>query len=193
MAAHIEAAQERVDGWFVRNARGLRDAFRMIFGVVWLIDGSLKFLPGFVATFQGSISGQGQPAWLQGWFAFWSNQVNADPTFWVYMVGSLELLLGLGLLFGFVRKITYTGGLILSLFIWAVPEGFGGPYVVGTTDIGTTFIYAMVFGALFILDATYGPTPWSLDGQIERKWPGWKRIAEIKGFYRGPPAPGTER
>ncbi|MGI0155462.1 MAG: hypothetical protein ACREDE_04940, partial [Thermoplasmata archaeon] len=151
-AVRVGSAQERVDGWFVRNAKSLRDAFRIGFGVVWLLDGSLKFAPGFVNAFGGSVSGAGQPAWLQGWFSFWAANVNADPAFWVYLTGSLELLLGLGLLFGFARKIAYTGGFLLSLFIWAVPEGFGGPYGPGSTDIGTGFVYSMVVLALLILD-----------------------------------------
>ncbi len=184
----LSEAQERVDGWFVRNARVLRDAFRIGFGAIWLLDGSLKFAPGFPAAFSGSISGQGQPGWLAPWFAFWAAQVNSDPAFWVYLVGTLEVLLGLALIFGFVRKIAYTGGLLLSLFIWAVPEGFGGPYGPGSTDIGTGIVYGVVFLSLFILDATYGPSPWSLDRFLERRFPSWASVAEIKGFYRGGPS-----
>lgn len=184
----LSEAQERLDGWFVRNARTLRDAFRIGFGVIWLVDGLLKFAPGFVATFAGSISGQGQPAWLAPWFTFWAAQVDGDPSFWVYMVGTLEILLGFALLFGFLRKIAYTGGLVLSLFIWAVPEGFGGPYGPGSTDIGTGIVYGVVFLSLFILDATYGTSPWSLDRLIERRYPAWSSVSEIKGFYRGGPS-----
>ncbi|MCI4364487.1 MAG: DoxX family protein [Thermoplasmata archaeon] len=144
-----------------------------------MIDGSLKFAPGFVDAFSGKVSGAGQPAWLQGWFAFWSTQVNGNPAFWVYLTGSLELALGLALVFGFMRKAAYAGGALLSLFIWAVPEGFGGPYGPGSTDIGTGAMYALLFLALILINATYGPSRWSLDYLIERRFPAWARIAEF--------------
>ncbi len=186
-AGTVGAAQERLDGWFVRNAKSLRDVFRVGFGIIWLLDGALKFAPGFVSSFAGSVSGSGQPAWLGPWFAFWANQVNSDPAFWVYFTGSLELLLGLALVFGFVRKLAYTGGALLSFFIWAVPEGFGGPYGPGSTDIGTGIVYAGVFIGLMILDASFGRARYSLDALLERRFPAWARVAEIKGFYRGGP------
>jgi uncharacterized membrane protein YphA (DoxX/SURF4 family) len=169
----------RVEGWWPRNAHVLKTLFRILFGAIWVIDGSLKFASGFVDAFAGSISGDGQPAWLQGWFTFWSNAVNGDPAFWVYLVGSLEIALGLALIFGFMRKIAYVGGAILSLFIWAVPEGFGGPYGPGSTDIGTGAMYALLFLSLILINATYGPSKWSLDHLIERRFPKWSYIAEF--------------
>lgn len=192
MATELAHAQERVDGWFVRNAAELKNGFRILFGVIWLIDGSLKFAPGFLAGFPGSVQAvaQNEPAWLQGWFTFWSAQVNANPTLWVYMTGSFELLLGLALIFGFLRKIAYTLGVALSLLIWAVPEGFGQVIPGSSTDIGTGAVYAIVFVALFVLDATYGPTKWTLDFQIARRWPAWTRVAEIRGFGSGPVGSG---
>jgi nitrite reductase (NO-forming) len=179
----------RVEGWWPRHAQSLKTLFRILFGVIWLVDGALKFAPGFVDAFAGKVSGSGQPAWLQGWFSFWSGQVNGDPAFWVYLVGSLEILLGLALVVGFVRKITYVCGALLSLFIWAVPEGFGGPYGPGSTDIGTGAMYALLFVALILINATYGPSRWSLDHLIERRFPSWARIAEFQRVARpaGPP------
>jgi uncharacterized membrane protein YphA (DoxX/SURF4 family) len=183
----------RVEGWLPTHAHILKTLFRIVFGLIWLIDGSLKFAPGFTDAFAGSISGDGQPAWLQGWFSFWATQVNGDPAFWVYLVGSLELLLGLALIFGFVRKITYVCGALLSLFIWAVPEGFGGPYGPGSTDIGTGAMYALLFLALILINATYGPSRWSLDHLIESRYPRWASVAEFQRVSRqeGPPSPSS--
>lgn len=40
-----------------------------------------------------------------------------------------------------------------ALFVWAVGEGFGGPYALGiSTDVGAALIYAFVFASLFVLD-----------------------------------------
>ncbi len=179
----VARLQESADSWFVRHVAALKTAMRIVFGIVWLIDGLLKFQPGVSDSLAGMISdaGLGQPAWLQPWFSFWSQTVSANPAFFTASIGLLEVLLALALILGFLRKIAYTGGFFLSLIIWSVPEGFGGPYGPGSTDIGTGIIYAFVFLFLMILNATYGPSLWSLDAAIERRWPSWRRIAEFRG------------
>jgi len=78
-----------------------------------------------------------------------------------------------------MRKIAYLGGIIFSLFIWAIPEGFGGPYGPGSTDIGTGIIYSFVFLSLVIINTISGPSKYSLDFLLERKYPFWKRLAEF--------------
>src|SRR5256886_3031064 len=77
-----------------------------------------------------------------------------------------------------MRKVAYTAGFLLSLIIWSVPEGFGGPYGPSSTDIGTGIIYAFVFLLLMIINATFGPSRGSLDYAIERRWPAWKNASE---------------
>lgn len=179
---------ERLDSWIYRNRERLKSGIRILFGVVWGIDGALKFQSGVVSNFPSMVqsAGHGQPAWLQGWFSFWAGQASQDPTLWVYLTGVLEIALAAALLLGFARKLAYGGGILLSLFIWAVPEGFGGPYGPSSTDIGTGVVYAFAFLLLMIVNATYGPSRYSLDQLIERHWPSWSRIAEIQGpWVRG--------
>ena len=172
-------AQNR-KGWLVQNAGWIKSFIRITLGVVWLIDGSLKFQPGFVDAFSNLIKsvGDGQPTWLQPWFNFWSSVTAPNPALFVYGTGVLELLLGAALVLGFMRKITYICGLLLSLFIWAIPEGFGGTYGPGATDIGTGIVYAFVFLSLLVINAAFGPSKYSLDFLIERRWVFWRRLAE---------------
>ncbi len=186
----VARLQESADNWFVRHVAALKTAMRVVFGLVWLIDGLLKFQPGVSDSLAGMISdaGHGQPAWLQPWFSFWSQTVSANPAFFATSIGLVEVALALALILGLFRKIAYTGGFFLSLVIWSVPEGFGGPYGPGSTDIGTGIIYAFVFLLLMILNATFGPSRWSLDAAIEARWPGWRRIAEFRGEPH-PPRP----
>lgn len=174
--------QESADNWFVRHVEVLKTAMRVVFGIVWGIDGALKFQPGVAESLSGMISdvGQGQPGWLQPWFTFWSQTVSANPAFFATSIGLLELALAFALVFGFLRKLAYTGGFFLSLVIWSVPEGFGGPYGPSSTDIGTGIIYAFGFLFLLILNAAFGPSRWSLDALIERRWPPWRRLAELR-------------
>lgn len=181
--------QEHLDSWIYRNREALKTALRVIFGVIWGIDGALKFQPGLADSFPGMISdaGNGQPSWLSGWFSFWSTQAAQNGALLVYLTGTLELAVAIGLILGLARKVAYGGGLILSLFIWAVPEGFGGPYGPGSTDIGTGIIYAVAFLLLMIVNATYGPSRYSIDRYLEKRWPGWTRLAEIRGPWAREP------
>jgi uncharacterized membrane protein YphA (DoxX/SURF4 family) len=165
--------------WIVSNVYWLKSFIRIILGTVWLIDGSLKFQPGFVDSFPGLIKSAGQPTWLQPWFNFWYNVTVGNAAPFVYGIGLLEILLGIFLVVGFLRKLAYIGGLVLSLLIWAVPEGFGGPYGPGSTDIGTGIVYSFVFLSLIIINAMSGTSKYSLDYLIERNFPSWKRVAEF--------------
>ena len=172
-------AGEGSRNWVVRNVSWLKSFIRIILGIVWLIDGYLKFSPGLVDSFPALIKSEGQPSWLQPWFNFWSSVTSANAAPFVYSIGTLEVILGAALVLGLMRKIAYLGGMVLSLLIWAIPEGFGGPYGPGSTDIGTGVIYSFLFLSLIIINTISGPSKYSLDSLIERKIPVWKRIAEF--------------
>src|SRR5690348_13496257 len=65
-----------------------------------------------------------------------------------------ETYLAFALIAGFARKLTHAIGFAYALFVWSVAEGFGGPYVPGTTtDVGAAIIYSLVFWALWLVDA----------------------------------------
>lgn len=182
----IAKTQVVLDNWFVRNLFSIKTALRLTFGVMWGIDGALKFSPGTTSsmvTLIGS-AGKAQPSWLLPWFSFWSETVSSNPSFFVYSTGTLELAISFGLIFGFLRKITYTASFILGLVIWSVPEGFGGPYGAGSTDIGTGIVYAIVSVFLLLMNATFGPSKYSLDSLIESRFPAWRRVAEIRSAAR---------
>ncbi len=170
------------DKWFNKNVRKISRVFVMIFGIIWGIDGFLKFQPGLVQALPSMISSAAaaQPSFLQGWYSFWMAQASSNPALLVYLQGILELSLSFSLIFGFMRKVSYGGGFLLSLFIWAVPEGFGGPYGPGATDIGTGIIYAMVFLFLAVLNSMHGESLYTLDSKIEKRIKWWKFLAEIR-------------
>ena len=159
-----------------------KDALRISFGIIWLIDAVLKWLPGFRTDYMGAIMGeaQGQPGWLKPWFDFWVNFQHPRVTFFAYLVAVTETLIALALIAGFARKLTYSAAIVFSLLIWATAEGFGGPYTSGAADIGTAIIYAMVFAALLTLSAYAGPARYSADYYIEQKVSWWWKLAEIR-------------
>ncbi len=175
-------ANNAEESWIARNREWLKSFVRVIFGIVWLVDALLKFQPGVIESFPDMIkeAGEGQPAWLHPWFSFWYNLTFVDPTPFVYTTGLLEMALGIALVIGFMRKISYIGGMILSMLIWSIPEGFGGQYGPSSTDIGTGIIYSFVFLLLLIINATYGRSKYSVDAVIERYEPSWSKLAECR-------------
>ena len=180
-----------------RTGRGLpawpKDALRIGFGIIWLIDAILKWLPGFRADYMGTIMGQaeGQPGWLKPWFDFWINLQHPQPTFFAYLVAVVETLIAVALIAGFARKLTYLSAIVFSLLIWGTAEGFGGPYTSGSADIGTAVIYAVVFAGLLILSYYAGTARYSVDYYLEQKFSWWWRLAELRRPATAQITPGT--
>ncbi len=125
---------------------------QILFGLVWLIDAQFKWRPAFVDHFVSYLSGAqaGQPALVRDWIALWIHVVNIDPVAFAYVVAIGETLLAVALILGLFSNLAYLGGILLCLVIWSTAEGLGGPYVAGSTDIGTAIIYVFVFILLFL-------------------------------------------
>jgi uncharacterized membrane protein YphA (DoxX/SURF4 family) len=185
VAAITEEVVEMADGQQA-TARSMpawpKDAIRISFGIIWLIDATLKWLPGFRASYMSTIMGeaQGQPGWLKPWFDFWIRFQHPYAMPLAYLVAGAETLIALALIAGLARKITYISAIVFSLLIWATAEGFGGPYTSGASDIGTAIIYALVFAALLTLSAYAGPARYSADYYIEQKVSWWWKVAEMR-------------
>src|SRR6266581_8055176 len=167
-----------------------KDALRIGFGIIWLIDAILKWLPGFRSGYMDTIMGQAQdqPGWLKPWFDFWINLQHPRAAFFAYLVAAVETLIALALIAGFARKLTYISAAAFSLLIWATAEGFGGPYTSGAADIGTAVIYAVFFLGLLALSAYAGPARYSADYYLEKKIPWWWKVAEVRRPIAGQPA-----
>ena len=167
-------------------------ALRMLFGGVWIADGLLRFFPGTYSQLSYWLVvmvEDGQPLWLMGWFSAWASLISGSPAFWWYGFGLMELAIGFCLFTGFVRRPVYLFGLALSIFLWTVPQGFGGPYGPGSTDMGTGILYAVVFLALLHLDSVSGPPRFTLDTALGRRWPGWQRLVQARAQTQPAPAP----
>jgi thiosulfate dehydrogenase (quinone) large subunit len=129
---------------------------RIIFGLVYIVAATLKWQPQFQSTFVAQVSAakDGQPGPVQVWISFWTNLVSSNPLFFARIEASTESALAVFLLLGVFSNLTSLVGMLLSLGIWSVPEGFGGPYIPGhSTDIGTAFPYAILFAVLLCISA----------------------------------------
>ena len=128
---------------------------RIVFGVIWSFDASFKWRPAFIDHFAAYLSqaAEGQPRAERAWIDFWIDVVKVEPHAFAYFIAVAETLIAILLLVGLFSNLTYVAGVALSLVIWSTAEGFGGPYMPGSTDIGTAIIYAIVFIALFLASA----------------------------------------
>jgi uncharacterized membrane protein YphA (DoxX/SURF4 family) len=158
-----------------------KDVLRVSFGIIWLIDAVLKWLPGFRSGYMGMLMGQAQdqPGWLRPWFTFWINVQHPRAIFFAYLVAVIETLIAVAVIAGFARKLTYMSAIVFSLMIWATAEGFGGPYTSGASDIGTAVIYAVFFAGLLALMVYSGPARYSADYYLEQKISWWWKLAEL--------------
>jgi uncharacterized membrane protein YphA (DoxX/SURF4 family) len=128
---------------------------RITFGLVWAIDAYFKWQPAFVNNFVSYLQEtyDGQPALIQAWLNAWIKFVSINPHLFARIVALGETGIAIGLILGLFSNLAYAAGTLLSIVIWAVPEGFGGPYAPGATDVGTGIIYVFGFLGLFLLSA----------------------------------------
>jgi uncharacterized membrane protein YphA (DoxX/SURF4 family) len=152
---------------------------RIAFGLMWAINAAFKWQSAFRNGFLDQIKGaaDGQPNWLHGWFNFWIHLLSHNPHLFALLVTVVESLIALALIFGVARRTTYLAAAIFSLFIWAIPEGFGGPYSAASTDIGTGIIYTVVFLSLYGLDRLAATAKWSVDNYLVKRFSWWGRLA----------------
>jgi len=177
--------------WWARHIQPLNSLLRVMMGIVWLVDGSYKFYSGYAGSFLTQLQNNqsANPAWLHGWYQFWINVTTPNPPVVVYTVGFFELAVGVALLLGFMRKVAYSGGIVLALMIWSIGEGFGGIFQTitpTTTDVGTGIIYAFALFGLILINAAHGVSRYSIDYYIERRFPSWARVAEFGTPIVGP-------
>ncbi len=128
---------------------------RIAFGFIWAIDAYFKWQPDFFLNFTDYLSGNlgNQPQLVKDWINLWINIVGVNPQLFALLIAITETSLALALIMGIFPRLATWGGIAMSLVIWSTAEGFGGPYVAGSTDIGAAIIYALVFLALLFGNA----------------------------------------
>ena len=149
---HAHADSTRVSTWRAKAIALLRVAF----GLVWAIAAWLKWQPQFINSFSEKVSGslEGQPAAIGAWISFWSHLISTNPHLFAYILASTETAIAVFLIFGILSNLTCVVSMLLSLGIWSVGEGFGGPYKLGeSTDVGTALVYALLSGVLLAIAA----------------------------------------
>ncbi len=173
----------------LRSPGGRVACLRVLVGAILAIDASLQFLPGAPPQLAYLLvvgAGQEHPS-LSWWFSYWAGVIAQDPGFWWYGTGVLMAFLAACLILGVARRLAYVVGFLFSVMLWAVPNGFGGPYAAPNTDIGAGLLYAVLFLVLLQIDSVSGPARLAADAALERRWPGWRGVGGAS-LRRRPPA-----
>ena len=136
----------------------LWNAARISFGVLWLFDAALKWLPAFLFHFSSQITSviPGQPYWVAAWLGFVAEMIHAvGPVPIAIVVGLSEIVIAVALLSGRWLRLAIPFGMAYSLAVWATAEAFGGPYSSAGTGVrgsvlGNVLIYLIPFVFLWV-------------------------------------------
>ena len=150
----VLAAQSSLSGaqtGQAKNSDALWKYARLAFGVLWLFDALLKWLPAFLFHFTSQITGviPGQPHLVAIWLGFVATVVGLiGPITVAVLVAIVETVIALSLLSGRAMKIMLPFSILYSLSVWATAEAFGGPYTSAGTGVrgnllGNVIIYLL--------------------------------------------------
>lgn len=143
-------------------------AVRIAFGLVWAVDASFKWLPGFIhgKTLDdelGAAKAVHTPV-LHQWISLWHSVAQSHPGTFAVGTALVETCIAVGLVFGVLGNLVFVGSAVYALGVWSAAEAFGLPWTEsGITDTGVMAGY--VFAPLALLYACAGTT-WSLDARL---------------------------
>ncbi|MGH3381475.1 MAG: hypothetical protein ACRDP6_42775 [Actinoallomurus sp.] len=138
---------------------------RIAFGVIWAIDATFKWLPGFIhgQTLDEELGGGADihtPV-IHQWLQMWHGIGTASPGAFAVGTAVIETLIALGLLLGAFSNLVFIGSAVFSFGIWSTAEHLHLPWTrSGITDLGPSIGYVIAALALFCCAA--GST-WGLD------------------------------
>ena len=129
-----------------------RRQLELALGGLWLLDGALQFQPFMFSKefFQGilGMANMGLPgpaARADFWVA---SLLLAHPAAWNAVFASVQVLLGVGLLYRRTSRVALAASIPWALGVWVIGEGFGGLFMGGTSLItgapGAALLYAVL-------------------------------------------------
>ena len=138
--------------------RQLWDTARIGFGLLWLFDALLKWIPAFLLHFTSQITSviPGQPHWIVAWLGFVAEIIHVvGPIPVAVLVALVETVIAVALLGGKWLRVVIPFGLAYSVLVWITAEAFGGTYSTAGTGVrgnvlGNALIYLIPFLFLWI-------------------------------------------
>ena len=121
-------------------------SIRIIFGVIWLIDGVLEWQPADFHNFLQLVTAmsQGQPAPLGAVISAGQAVVAINPTVANGLLAAVETAVGLSLVTNTLSRWALRLSVLLAALIWVFGQGFGMVFMAGATDIQSGPLYVLV-------------------------------------------------
>ncbi|MFF4361375.1 hypothetical protein [Streptomyces sp. NPDC001604] len=152
--------------------RVTRRGLEIALGALWLVDGVLQFQPsmftrGFFVDTLG-MANMGLPGPVATVEYDLTSMLAAHPALWNALFASLQVALGVGLLWRRTARPALALSILWALGVWTVGEGFGGLFMGGTDLLtgapGAALLYALV--ALMLWPRTDRTGPSIADGGV---------------------------
>lgn len=126
---------------------------RVLFGLLWAFDAFWKWQPYFLnnAVIYLQQSLPGEPTWIAAYITFFIVVIKAvGPLVFGYCAAIMESIIAFFLLIGRGLRWIIPVGIAYSFGVWTTAEGWGAPYLPGSTAnkgdvLGTTNIYIIAF------------------------------------------------
>ncbi|MDX6596933.1 MAG: hypothetical protein QOE87_820 [Gaiellales bacterium] len=114
----------------VPHIRVTRRTLQVALGLFWLLDGALQLQPFMLrASFAQQVLapvGVGQPQFVAGPVHWAANLVAAHPVAWDVPFATIQLALGLGMLFPRTARLALAASLPWAIGVWWLGEGLSG-------------------------------------------------------------------
>jgi hypothetical protein len=135
-----------------RDSAGARRWLQISLGLIWLLDAGLQYQPYmFSRAFATQViapSGAGSPGFVAGPVMFASQFMLHNELAFNAMFATIQLVLGLGLLWRRTVRAALAGTVVWALSIWWLGEGLGGIFATGATPVtgapGAALLYALI-------------------------------------------------
>jgi hypothetical protein len=131
-----------------------RRRIEIALGAIWLIDGALQFQPYMFSNqfFAGvlGMANMGLPGFLSRFDYDVSTMMVAHPAFWNAAFATLQVAIGMGLLWGRgrVAVLARSASILWGIGVWLVGEGAGALFMGGTSLLtgapGASLLYSVV-------------------------------------------------
>lgn len=158
-------------------------ALRVALGLLWAVLAAETWTSSFVEHlhhYGGSVF-QGMSGWLVPWFSTWVSLIAVAPDLFGGLARFFVTLIALFLVIGFARKTTYIVGMILTLPLWTLMQGYASANALGSITLGAAVTYILLFISLILVERREGTTPYSVDYYLGHAWPGWRHVSECAG------------
>jgi nitrite reductase (NO-forming) len=121
-------------------------SIRIVFGVIWLVDGVLEWQPADFHNFLQLITAmsQGQPAPLGAVISAGQAVVAINPTLANGLLAASETAVGLSLITNTLSRWALRLSVLLAALIWVFGQGFGMVFMAGATDVQSGPLYVLV-------------------------------------------------